>query len=151
MFIAAYSKCPKYWNNLWPLMDEYLKRLWYTHIHTHSRMLFSLKKGDSAICSNLMKVKNIMLSKINQKEKYYMISLTCRLLKKVKCIESDSRMKVSYQKQRDWSKDTKLPLCRIRRKWQPTPVILPRRSGGQRSLVGCCPWGRTESDTTEAT
>ena len=64
-------------------------------------MLFSLKKGDSAICSNLMKVKNIMLSKINQKEKYYMISLTCRLLKKVKCIESDSRMKVSYQKQRD--------------------------------------------------
>ena len=38
-----------------------------------------------------------------------------------------------------------------RRKWQPTPVFLPRESHGQRSLVGCCPWGRTESDTTEAT
>ena len=38
-----------------------------------------------------------------------------------------------------------------RRKWQPTPVFLPRESCGQRSLVGCCPWGRTESDTTEAT
>ena len=37
------------------------------------------------------------------------------------------------------------------RKWQPTPVLLPRESCGQRSLVGCCPWGRTESDTTEAT
>ena len=38
-----------------------------------------------------------------------------------------------------------------RRKWQPTPVFLPRESCGQRSLVGCCPQGRTESDMTEAT
>ena len=38
-----------------------------------------------------------------------------------------------------------------RRKWQPTPVFLPRGSRGQRSLVGCCPSGRTESDMTEAT
>ena len=38
-----------------------------------------------------------------------------------------------------------------RRKWQPTPVFLPGESQGQGSLVGCCPWGRTESDTTEAT
>ena len=38
-----------------------------------------------------------------------------------------------------------------RRKWQPTPVFLPRESHGQRSLVGCRLWGRTESDTTEAT
>ena len=38
-----------------------------------------------------------------------------------------------------------------RRKWQPIPVFLPREFHGQRSLVGCCPWGRTESDMTEAT
>ena len=38
-----------------------------------------------------------------------------------------------------------------RRKWQPTPVFLPRESHGQRSLVGCCPQGRTELDTTEVT
>ena len=31
------------------------------------------------------------------------------------------------------------------------PVFLPRESHGRRSLVGCSPWGRTESDTTEAT
>ena len=37
------------------------------------------------------------------------------------------------------------------KKWEPTPVFLPGVSGGQRSLVGCCPWGRTESVTTEAT
>ena len=36
-----------------------------------------------------------------------------------------------------------------RRKWQPTPVFLPEESHEQRSLVGCCPWGCTESDMTE--
>ena len=38
-----------------------------------------------------------------------------------------------------------------RRKWQPTPVFLPGESQGWGSLVGCHLWGRTESDTTEAT
>ena len=36
-----------------------------------------------------------------------------------------------------------------RRRWHPTPVLLPAKSHGWRSLVGCSPWGRTESDTTE--
>ena len=36
-----------------------------------------------------------------------------------------------------------------RRQWQPTPVLLPGKSHGQRSLVGCSPWGREGSDTTE--
>ena len=36
-------------------------------------------------------------------------------------------------------------------KWQPTPVFLPGEFQGQGSLVGCRLWGRTESDTTEAT
>ena len=36
-----------------------------------------------------------------------------------------------------------------RRKWQPTPVFLPGESHGLRSLAGCSPWGRKESDTTE--
>ena len=31
----------------------------------------------------------------------------------------------------------------------PTPVLLPRKSHGRRSLVGCSPWGPLESDTTE--
>ena len=33
--------------------------------------------------------------------------------------------------------------------WHPTPVLLPGESHGQRSLVGCSPWGRYESDMTE--
>ena len=41
-----------------------------------------------------------------------------------------------------------LSIC-WRRQWQATPVLLPRKSHGQRSLVGCSPWGRYESDKTE--
>ena len=36
-----------------------------------------------------------------------------------------------------------------RRQWHPTPVLLPGKSHGQRSLVGCSPWGREESGRTE--
>ena len=36
-----------------------------------------------------------------------------------------------------------------RRKWQTTPVHLPGKFHGQRSLAGCSPWGRKESSTTE--
>ena len=36
-----------------------------------------------------------------------------------------------------------------RRKWQFTPVFLPGKFHGQRSLAGCSPWGHKESDTTE--
>ena len=38
-----------------------------------------------------------------------------------------------------------------RRRWQPTPVLLPGESHGQRSLAGYSPRGHNESDTTEAT
>ena len=36
-----------------------------------------------------------------------------------------------------------------RRKWQPTPVSLPGKFHGQRSLAGYSPWGHKESDTIE--
>ena len=42
--------------------------------------------------------------------------------------------------------------CRFfsqRRQWHPTPVLLPGKSHGWRSLVGCSPWGRYKLDTTE--
>ena len=38
-----------------------------------------------------------------------------------------------------------------RRAWQPTPIVLPGESHGQRSLVGYSPWGHKESDTSELT
>ena len=42
-------------------------------------------------------------------------------------------------------------LMHWRRKWQPIPVFLPGESQAWGSLMGCHLWGRTESDTTEAT
>ena len=36
-----------------------------------------------------------------------------------------------------------------RRQWHPTPVLVPGKSHGRRSLVGRSPWGRWEPDTTE--
>ena len=52
----------------------------------------------------------------------------------------------------DWATSLSLfTFMHWRRKWQPTPVFLPGESQGLRSLVGCHLWGRTESDTTEAT
>ena len=37
----------------------------------------------------------------------------------------------------------------LEKEWQPTPVSLPGESHGQRSLVGCSPWGRKELGMTE--
>ena len=52
----------------------------------------------------------------------------------------------------DWATSLSLfTFMHWRRKWQPTPVFLPGESQGRGSLVGCRLWGRTESDTTEAT
>ena len=52
----------------------------------------------------------------------------------------------------DWATSLSLfTFIHWRRKWQPSPVFLPGESQGRRSLVGCLLWGRTESDTTEAT
>ena len=43
-----------------------------------------------------------------------------------------------------------IEICQ-RRPWHPTPVLLPGKSHGRRSLVGCHPWGRTGLDTTKVT
>ena len=40
-------------------------------------------------------------------------------------------------------------MLKRRRQQHPTPVLLPGKSHGRRSLVGCSPWGRTELDMTE--
>ena len=63
-------------------------------------------------------------------------------------LQSMGSLRVRY----DWA--TSLSLFTFmpwRRTWQPTPVFLPGESQGRGSLVGCRLWGRTESDTTEAT
>ena len=49
------------------------------------------------------------------------------------------------------SMDISLSKLRELVQWHPTPVLLPGKSHGRRSLVGCRLWSRTESDTTEVT
>ena len=39
----------------------------------------------------------------------------------------------------------------LEKEWQPTPVLLPEESHGQRSLAGCSPWGRAELVATKTT
>ena len=52
----------------------------------------------------------------------------------------------------DWATSLSLfTFMHWRRKWQPTPVLLPGESQGRGSLVGFRLWGRTESDTTVVT
>ena len=58
----------------------------------------------------------------------------------------------SLRVRHDWATSLSLfTFMHWRRKWQPTPVFSPGESQGLGSLVGCCLWGRTELDTTEAT
>ena len=47
------------------------------------------------------------------------------------------------------SSSSKLGRRGRRKRWHPTPVLLPRKPHGRRSLLGCSPWGGKESDTTE--
>ena len=63
-------------------------------------------------------------------------------------LQSMGSLRVGY----DWTTSlSPFTFMHWRRKWQPTPVFLPGESQGRESLVGCRLWGRTESDTTEAT
>ena len=72
------------------------------------------------------------------------LSFTCQL--------SNSCLPVSVRVGHDWATSlSHFTFMHWRRKWQPTPVFLPGESQGRQSLVGSCLWGRTESDTTEAT
>ena len=63
-------------------------------------------------------------------------------------LQSMGSLRVRY----DWVTSLSLfTFMHWRRKWQPTPVFLPRESQRRGCLGGCHLWGRTESDTTEVT
>ena len=54
-----------------------------------------------------------------------------------------------FLKENMFSQATDFSLPNQRRQWPPTPVLLPGKCHGWRSLVGCSPWGLEELDTTE--
>ena len=65
-------------------------------------------------------------------------------------------LSMEFSRQEYWSGlpclppgDLPNPGIEPRRKWQPTPALLPGKFHGQRSLVGYSPWGCKELDMTE--
>ena len=62
---------------------------------------------------------------------------------------ADPSLPVTCCRTGDLTDNLALLLVVWRRQWQPTPILLPGKSHGRRSLVGCSPWGCEESDMTE--
>ena len=72
---------------------------------------------------------------LNVLNTYFFNSLVAQT---VKCLSTMRETRVQWFGKIPW-----------RRKWQSTPILLPGKSHGHRSLVGYSPWGRKESNTTE--
>ena len=58
------------------------------------------------------------------------------------------RICLQYRRHRRCGFDPRVGNIPWKRKWQPTPIVLPGKFHGQGSLVGCCPWGHKELNTT---
>jgi len=119
-----------------------------THTHTHTHTQRHTMRHESVIKKAW---NNTIYSNIAEKA---MAPHSSTLAWKIPWMEEPGRLQSmgSLRVGRDWA--TSLSLFTFmywRRKWQPTPVFLPGESQGWGSLVGFRLWGRTESDTTEAT
>ena len=94
---------------------------------------------------------NAEFQRITRKDKKAFLSST--LAWKIPWTEEPGRLQSmgSLRVGHDWGTSLSLfTFMHWRRQWQPSPVLLPGESQGQKSLVGCHLWGCTESDTTEA-
>ena len=108
------------------------------------------KKGNAKECSNYHT--NALISHASKEKAMAPHSST--LAWKIPWAEEPGRLQSlkSLRVGHDWATSLSLfTFMHWRRKWQPIPVFLPGESQGWGSLMGCCLWGRTESDMTEAT
>ena len=95
-----------------------------------------------------------LLHELEDESEKAMATHSSTLAQKIPWMKEPSRLQSTrlLRVGHDWATSLSLfTFMHWRRKWQPTPVFLPRESQGRGSLVGCRLWGRTESDTTEAT
>ena len=109
------------------------------------------KLNSLGFTSLLLSLKYTFLEKITEKA---MAPHSSTLAWKIPWTEEPGRLQSMGLQRVGYDSATSLSLFTLmhwRRKWQPTPVFLPGESEGWGSLVGCCPSGHTESDTTEAT
>ena len=108
-------------------------------------------------------INNIILDSIRRQKLYEVIRSrwgkamaphSSTLAWKIPWMEEPGRLQSmgSLRVRHDWATSLSLfTFMHWRRTWQPTPVFLPREPQGLRGLVGCRPWGHTDSDTTETT
>ena len=106
------------------------------------------KKGNAKECSNYHAIALISHASTEKA----MAPHSSTLAWKIPQVEEPGRLKSmgSLRLGYDWATSLSLfTFTHWRRKWQPNLVLLPGESCGQRSLVGCIPWSRKESDMTE--
>ena len=114
----------------------------------HLRKIMAEESGKSSFLSSW----NYLLPRTPQEKAMAPHSST--LAWKIPWTEEPGRLQSvgSLRVGHDWATSLSLfTFMHWRRKWQPTPVFLPGESQVRGSLVGCCLWGLTESDTTKAT
>ena len=93
-----------------------------------------------SLCKNTKYAQNQLLKELKLLNETSKIISVGYWLFKLMCFKSRSD-RVTYL--------TIVSRVHSRRQWHPTPVLLPGKSHGQRSLVGCSPWGCWELDTTQ--
>ena len=120
--------------------DKTLNSKRYVHSNVHSSTIHSSQDMET-----------IILCEVRQKQIPYDITF----MRNLKCYTNELIYRAFQVAQ--WVKnlpamqETWVRKIPWRRAWQPTPVLLPGESHGQRSLAAYNPWGGIESDTTEMT
>ena len=128
---------------------------WATSLHFTSLHTNTSRIGRESFHFALASTENYHLTKIsaNLTGEKAMATHSSTLAWKIQWTEKPAGLRSmgSLRVGHDWATSLSLfTFMHWRRKWQPTPVFLPGESQGWGSLVGCCLWGRAESDTTEA-
>ena len=144
------------------LLFNMLSRLVVAFLPRSKRLLISWLQSPSAVILEPRKIESVTVSIVSPSiyhevmgpEEKAMAPHSSTVAWKIPWMEEPGRLQSmgSLKVGHDWATSLSLStFMHWRRKWQPTPVFLPGESHGRRSLVGCNPWGRTESDTTEVT
>ena len=102
-----------------------------------------------AIASSLSSLANCSRDRIASSRSFcarYTSSTRATKIHNSKLIREYRRKCILLAKIKEFFYSTELAsINHLRRQWRPTPVFLPGKSHGQRSLVGCSPWGHEES------
>ena len=106
------------------LLSNTLSRLVIAFLPRSKRLLISWLQSPPAVILEPKKIKSVTVSIVS-------LSVCHEVMRPDALIFIFIMVSFAVQK-----------LLRLIRQWHPTPVLLPGKSHGRRSLVGCSPWGR---------